>query len=144
MPIPLLKINTIKSVDKVLYSVMMNDYPFYLKERGVYQPAISILARDTGSSESTIKRSLSSLEDLGYISAISKKTGCVTIWQVYEVDKDGLPKTVEDVITDRIESITGIKSSTSQYMATLNNDTSSGAATLPQYWEPEDIEESPF
>lgn len=60
---------------KLAYMAMANDYLFYVRERGFYQPWNRHLAEKTGMAESTLRTALTLLENAGLIEVVEAKEG---------------------------------------------------------------------
>lgn len=60
---------------KLAYMIMANDFMFYVRERGFYQPFNKHLAEKTGMAESTLRTALEVLEAAGLIEVVEAKEG---------------------------------------------------------------------
>lgn len=93
-------IATLKPNEALLYSIMADDFWFYMKHKGMYKPSDNKLAEKLGCSRGAVIRARESLEVKGYIKVISKRSNCSTIWHVNDIDKSGKPIIADPIITE--------------------------------------------
>jgi hypothetical protein len=93
----------------MVYSIMANDYLFFLENKGLYSPSNSYIGDQAGLHSDTVRDIIPILEKHGYIEKVSAKKGCTTIWHVNPVSEDGVVIYTGIRYTDKIEQILGIK-----------------------------------
>lgn len=76
----------LNSNDKILYSELLNDAPFYIRERGYYSPPIQTLGDQVGMSHSKAKRSMKRLIECGLVIVLNSKLGCANELGVVQLD----------------------------------------------------------
>ena len=77
----------LKPADALIYVTMLDDAPFYQKERGFYAPSNAALARYGFISERRCQDALERLEKGGFITRDGKTTNNNTIWIVNDYTK---------------------------------------------------------
>jgi|GEM_PF-6657305 len=73
-------------VDRFTYSHLLDNAPFYIKERGYYAPATETIAYAIGLSHSQMKRVMKKLVKCGLVKVLSSKIGCVNELGVVRLD----------------------------------------------------------
>jgi hypothetical protein len=89
----------------IVYSLMFDEYPYYLEQRGLYKQSEQMICSKLHMSKNTVGRTLDALEGSGYIYKIASRPNVPTIWHINDTDKDGRLIVTPPSITEPLLSL---------------------------------------
>ena len=72
--------------DRTLYNELVNDSPFYIKERGYYAPPMQTVSDEIGVSLRQVNTSMKKLVECGLVIVLNRKLGCTNELGVVRLD----------------------------------------------------------
>lgn len=103
--VPLAVMPHLTPLQAILYGRMRDDFEFFTKERGMYQPSNAILSENLNSNDKTLRRAIDVLVKKGYAVRVSTRKGCCTVYHMNDITEDGLPLETPIRMTKRLKTI---------------------------------------